>query len=531
MYESPRLQNKLSRTFIRTKVVVNIRDPLVTGFWVPRSHQDPFWVSVKYERLQHFCYDCGRIGHDSRSCKFQLEEADEEVTEQRFGSSLGTPHVKTIDEALMVLDKSWDETELVKNKPPAAAATVTGPSNRRKTIGAIPQHGNTHSQGDNSAIPLPRGTEWVNRPDFAEDTVMVANDSVPKITEIPLITAPMILIPQPAVPTVQQPLLTSHVMHDSEDIGVTNENDNDGVSLGIFGAANGQNLNEVNEALMVANQSEPNVMEIPQSAASMVQHPLLSPHFMQESDAMGVTNDNGNDRENLGVVDAADGQNFNEEIDIVSNNSESVIMAATHLMGPTNNSLHSNSDTSTVVYSTPSQAYNPTSMTHAIATSPESSALIMNQQYLVESPPSVPEMKAAGTPLAGLSPLSAVVSGLNRIQLKRHQDQLEMEMSPIPPKRRLLYLEPAQEAVNNTSIKSDTSGKKRVNFRKLKNSIRGKKDANKFRSSAANPSTPSIPHHASPMMNLVEDSLNNITPDLEYPSTADGCHQAAIGSP
>ncbi|KAI9091655.1 hypothetical protein K1719_028098 [Acacia pycnantha] len=234
-------------------------------FWVPRSHRDPFWVSVKYERLQHFCYDCGRIGHDSRSCKFQLEEADEEVTEQRFGSSLGTPHVKTIDEALMVLDKSWDETEL----------------------------------GDNSAIPLPRGTEWVNRPDFAEDTVMVANDSVPKITEIPLITAPMILIPQSAVPTVQQPLLTSHVMHDSEDIGVTNENDNDGVSLGIFGVANGQNLNEVNEALMVANQSEPNVMEIPQSVASMVQHPLLSPHFMQESDAMGVTNDNGNDRENL----------------------------------------------------------------------------------------------------------------------------------------------------------------------------------------------------------------------------------------
>ncbi|XP_054813223.1 uncharacterized protein LOC129313811 [Prosopis cineraria] len=59
MIEHPMVHNQLSRTFIRTKVLINTRKPLISGFWTPRPGKDPVWVGVKYERLQSFCYHCG----------------------------------------------------------------------------------------------------------------------------------------------------------------------------------------------------------------------------------------------------------------------------------------------------------------------------------------------------------------------------------------------------------------------------------------------------------------------------------------
>ncbi|KAI9119917.1 hypothetical protein K1719_009306 [Acacia pycnantha] len=69
MYESPQDGGKLSRTFIRTRSLVNIHEPLVPGFWVPRPQREPVWVTIKYEMLQIYCYDCGQIGHEAKSCK------------------------------------------------------------------------------------------------------------------------------------------------------------------------------------------------------------------------------------------------------------------------------------------------------------------------------------------------------------------------------------------------------------------------------------------------------------------------------
>lgn len=43
--------------FLRIRVRLDVRNPLVTGFWV-LPH---IWIRFKYENLGLFCYKCGRI--------------------------------------------------------------------------------------------------------------------------------------------------------------------------------------------------------------------------------------------------------------------------------------------------------------------------------------------------------------------------------------------------------------------------------------------------------------------------------------
>lgn len=66
----------LGRSFLRVRVEIEISKPLPKGFWLRRNTgagQD-LWISYKYEKLSDFCYDCGRLGHDNRSCKFVSRE-------------------------------------------------------------------------------------------------------------------------------------------------------------------------------------------------------------------------------------------------------------------------------------------------------------------------------------------------------------------------------------------------------------------------------------------------------------------------
>ncbi|KAI9077461.1 hypothetical protein K1719_040580 [Acacia pycnantha] len=78
--------------------------------------RDSIWVSVCYDRLQNYCYDCGRIGHESRNCKFQIDPVENEDV-SRYGNGLRITHVKTIEDDLVIHDYSWDEAAFVQRKP------------------------------------------------------------------------------------------------------------------------------------------------------------------------------------------------------------------------------------------------------------------------------------------------------------------------------------------------------------------------------------------------------------------------------
>ncbi|KAM1122858.1 hypothetical protein FF1_004321 [Malus domestica] len=65
-----------ARGFVRVRVVVNWKNPLVPGCWLSRGQDSETWVEFKYERLQDFCYRCGRIGHANSECSFEPQKSN-----------------------------------------------------------------------------------------------------------------------------------------------------------------------------------------------------------------------------------------------------------------------------------------------------------------------------------------------------------------------------------------------------------------------------------------------------------------------
>jgi len=52
----------------RVRVQLNVNEPLITGKLI-RIQGKPFWLDFRYERLSHFCFSCGKLGHYAMYCQ------------------------------------------------------------------------------------------------------------------------------------------------------------------------------------------------------------------------------------------------------------------------------------------------------------------------------------------------------------------------------------------------------------------------------------------------------------------------------
>ncbi|KAB2625745.1 hypothetical protein D8674_017405 [Pyrus ussuriensis x Pyrus communis] len=61
-----------ARGFVRIRILVDTEKPLFKGCWIRRDSNKETWVEFRYERLQDFCYKCGRIGHINTECSVEM---------------------------------------------------------------------------------------------------------------------------------------------------------------------------------------------------------------------------------------------------------------------------------------------------------------------------------------------------------------------------------------------------------------------------------------------------------------------------
>ncbi|KAF7824037.1 TMV resistance protein N-like [Senna tora] len=95
--------------------ILVIENPILNGFWVPRPNLPSIWVSVKFEKLNQFCYKCGVLGHDSKMCR-NWECAKTKDEKPLYGAWVGVAPVRVWEDAVIVCKEGWNLLEEWKLK-------------------------------------------------------------------------------------------------------------------------------------------------------------------------------------------------------------------------------------------------------------------------------------------------------------------------------------------------------------------------------------------------------------------------------
>ncbi|KAI9116883.1 hypothetical protein K1719_012249 [Acacia pycnantha] len=132
MAEDPQYNGKFLRSFLRVRVVLDLRHPTACGFWLPNPDGSRVWISVRYEKLQNFCYNCGKIGHDHRICKVERLMSVVDGKEPRFGPWTTTNVCRSWEEALVIVRNDWDEAEYFRKNRDEAVLRRKAEDKRKK---------------------------------------------------------------------------------------------------------------------------------------------------------------------------------------------------------------------------------------------------------------------------------------------------------------------------------------------------------------------------------------------------------------
>ncbi|KAI7991576.1 hypothetical protein LOK49_LG12G02484 [Camellia lanceoleosa] len=147
--EAPQDGLLLHRSFLRIRVEINIQHPLPRGLWLKRSPgNNGVWINFKYEKLTDFCYDCGRIGHDNKSCKFVSKEAG---SSSGYGPDLRTGVPRSIVSPVHFAKPAGVSSD---NSPRPTHGTSPSASMVAHGLG-VPRHRTTAASPQYSPPPLP----------------------------------------------------------------------------------------------------------------------------------------------------------------------------------------------------------------------------------------------------------------------------------------------------------------------------------------------------------------------------------------
>jgi hypothetical protein len=78
---------------LRIRVAVRVDQPLLRGVPLKNSEEDDVqgnWFDLKYEKIPHFCFDCGRLVHPVEGC--QAEKDDSKQWGEWLRASPGRSH-------------------------------------------------------------------------------------------------------------------------------------------------------------------------------------------------------------------------------------------------------------------------------------------------------------------------------------------------------------------------------------------------------------------------------------------------------
>ncbi|KAJ1425942.1 Zinc knuckle CX2CX4HX4C [Sesbania bispinosa] len=167
--ENPVVEGTLLRSFIRVRVLINIKKTLVTGFWLPRKDFPKTWIFLKYEHLQGFCFSCGVMSHEAKRCKGEKLMAIFAPNAPRYGPSLGVAPAKSLVSIAMENSirrkklKEGDTTDVSQTNvggPPDTGSTDARHAEKEKAVPAAnPTAGRqcVHTDtnhGDNTTVSL-----------------------------------------------------------------------------------------------------------------------------------------------------------------------------------------------------------------------------------------------------------------------------------------------------------------------------------------------------------------------------------------